>query len=107
MPACCFLLGLCYVVSYLLVSSLTVARVDTYLRTEADECHGFYALQRELGVQNEAVRETRSEGEKDMLFRIMDPSGKILFQTDSAAWRRAHLDPVILREVAATGTPHS
>ena len=97
-------LGLCYVVSYLLVASFAQARADAFLRTEADECAKFFALQQEAGVREEALHEAQTEGAKDVLLRLTDPAGKVLFETDATAWAKLKLAPDALGAALRTGT---
>jgi signal transduction histidine kinase len=98
-------LALCYTTSYLLVSSLAIARIDTYLKDESDECVRFYALQQRTAVEKEANREARSQGFKDIFFAISNPAGDILFRTDQSAWTNLQIPASQIQQVASTGKP--
>ncbi len=96
-------LGLCYAVSYFLVASLMLARVDAYLKTEADECVRLFNIEKIQAVQVEAAHETEQQGAKDLLVRMTDPSAKVLFETDPQPWSKLQIDPEIIHTVARTG----
>jgi signal transduction histidine kinase len=98
-------LVLCYTASYLLVSSLALAQIDTYLKDEADECARLYSIQQTAGVEAEAMREARAEGVNDIFFSVSDTAGQVIFHTDNATWGNLIQSQSDLAEVARTGHP--
>lgn len=80
-------LALCYIVSYALVNSSAISRLDTYLSTEASKCNLLLQLKGRSAVVDEMNREALGEGIQALLFRLYDAQGQIIAQTQDTAWQ--------------------
>lgn len=82
----------CYFVSYILVSSLALGKIDDALETEAQECTLIHAKLGLPAVIEHARHEAQIEGTQDLLFKILDSTGNVTFQTDDSKWDSLKID---------------
>ena len=61
--------------------------MDTYLKTEGEECCSIFQMQGDQAVIEEARTETESQGTQDVYFRLVDNDGIVKFETEQRPWK--------------------
>ncbi len=96
--ACCLLSMMAvFLVSYLFLDASLRREIDGDLANEIPEYRSLLASQSIPILEDTLQKEALSEGIDQVFFRILDPSGAILFGTDTRSWSGLTVDHAALQ----------